>query len=103
MGNHDSPGSQRWVPDIRVFWKPPFQYALLVTSAFAPKLLHLWSHVRSLPVVLYVLYMPTFLALDAVNALFFWALVHAGQGRARSKWTALLGVLKVVVWYVRPK
>lgn len=91
---------QRFIPDVRVFWKPPFQYALLVTSTFAPKLLHLWSHVYSLPVVLYVLYMPTFLALDVVNALLFWVLVHAGQGRARTKWTALIGGLRVIVCLV---
>lgn len=90
---------QRVIPHIRVVEKPPFQYALLITSTFAPKALHLWSHLYSLPVVLYVLYMPTFVALDVVNAIWFWCLVHAGQGRSRTKTTALIGVFRGFVWY----
>lgn len=39
----------------------------------------------SLPVVLYVLYMPTFLALDALNVGLFWGLVHVGQGMGMGK------------------
>lgn len=93
-------GSQRFVPDVRVFWRPPFQYALLFASAFAPKLLHLWSHVSSLPPVLYVLYLPTFVALDVVNAALFWVLVHLGPSRTRPRLAALVGVLRAVVWYV---
>ena len=100
-----SMGVQLWqkvIPDIGVFWKPPFQYALLVTSTFAPKLLHLWSHVNSLPPVLYILYMPTFIALDVVNAFMFWILVHMGQCRTRTRTSAFVGVARGIISCVYP-
>ena len=66
---------------VRHFWTTPFQYALLVTAALAPKVLHLWSHRASLPPVLTILYLPTFMGLDIINAILFWILVHLGQVR----------------------
>jgi hypothetical protein len=62
--------------DVRQMWRPPFQFALLIIAATTPKLLHLYSHLSSLPPLLYLLYTPTFLALDALNAVLFWAIVH---------------------------
>lgn len=42
----------------------PFLYSLLVTSSLASKLIHLFSHRHSLPILLFVLYLPTFLLPD---------------------------------------
>jgi hypothetical protein len=72
-----------------------FQYALFMTSILAPKFLHLYSHIRSLPPLLYVLYLPTFLAVDFVSAALFWGLVHLnGHGK---RWT-LLALLRGLFW-----
>lgn len=61
---------------LRRFWTVPFQYSLLSTSVLSAKLLHLYSHIKSLPPVLFILYLPTFLALDVAIAFTFWLLVH---------------------------
>lgn len=75
--------------------KVPFQYALLMTAVLAPKLLHLNTHLHSLPPLLFVLYLPTFLAVDFVSAVLFWILVHLnGHGKA---WM-LLGLAKALIW-----
>ena len=82
-------------PTLRRFWKTPFQYALLVTSVLFAKLLHLYSYIASLPPVLFILYLPTFLALDVVIALTFWLLVHiTAHGRA---WI-LLALVRSAIW-----
>ena len=81
--------------DLRQFWKSPFQYSLLITSTLAPKFLHLYLHFTSLPVLLYVLYLPTFLALDVLNALLFWGLVHL---RVHGTAMVLLAVFRFVIW-----
>lgn len=78
------------------FWKSPFQYSLLVTSTLAPKLLHLYVHFDSLPVLLYMLYLPTFLALDLLNGLLFWGLVHL---TAHGKVLALLALTRFIIWW----
>lgn len=93
-------GSSNFQPvflDLRQFWKSPFQYSLLVTSTLVPKLLHLYLHFSSLPVLLYVLYLPTFLAPDALNAMLFWGLVHLNtHGRV----SMVLALTKGMIWYV---
>lgn len=83
--------------DIRNFWKPPFQYSLLVIAATTPKLLHLYSHTTSLPPLLYLLYLPTFLALDVLNAALFWSLVHFS---ARGWLSLLLSLIRAGVMSV---
>jgi len=51
----------------------------------------------SLPIVLYVLYMPTFLALDVVNAFLFWLLVHLGQSRTRTRIALAIAIVRGVI------
>lgn len=63
--------------DVRHFLGLPFQYSLLVIATTTPKVLHLYTHITSLPPLLYLLYLPTFLALDVLNALLVWLLIHA--------------------------
>jgi hypothetical protein len=81
--------------DLRQFWKPSFRYSLLITSTLAPKILHLYLHFTSLPVLLYVLYLPTFLVPDVLNALLFWLLVHL---KAHGTPMVLLAVSRFVIW-----
>ncbi|KAH7065072.1 hypothetical protein B0J12DRAFT_639019 [Macrophomina phaseolina] len=57
--------------------EPPFwqlraksQFTLLFVSSFAAKLIHLYSHRSSLPILLIVLYTPTFLLPDVLLVLF---------------------------------
>jgi hypothetical protein len=42
------------------------QFALFFVSYFTAKLLHLGSHAGSLPILLYILYFPTFLLVDVL-------------------------------------
>ena len=46
--------------------KSKYHFALLALSSFTGKLLHLYSHRTSIPVLLFVLYLPTFLLPDVV-------------------------------------
>lgn len=45
----------------------PYAYALLITSVWTSKLIHLYSHLTSLPPLLTILYLPTFLILDLLT------------------------------------
>ncbi|KAL3420939.1 sulfatase domain protein [Phlyctema vagabunda] len=56
-------------------WRSPFQYSILCTALISSKTVHLYNHLTSLP-PLFVLYLPTFFAIDIVLAGFFWVLVH---------------------------
>lgn len=49
---------------VQAFWRPKNQFALFFVSYFLAKLLHLGSHASSLPILLYILYFPTFLLQD---------------------------------------
>lgn len=77
----------------------PFQYALLITSVLSAKLLHLYSHVTSLPTLLFILYLPTFLTLDVVDAVIFWVLVHL---RVHGRTSILLTLARGAIWWVIP-
>ena len=44
--------------------RPKNQFALFFVSYFTAKLLHLGSHAGSLPILLYLLYFPTFILPD---------------------------------------
>ena len=82
-------------PTLRRFWRTPFQYSLLMTAVLFAKLLHLYNHVSSLPILLYLLYMPTFLALDAVNVVLFWTIVHI---TAHGRIWILLALVRGIFW-----
>jgi hypothetical protein len=51
---------------LQALAKPKFQLALFFVAFFVAKLLHLGSHAASLPVVLYLLYTPTFFLPDVL-------------------------------------
>lgn len=48
----------------QAFLRPKNQFALFFVSFFVAKLLHLGSHALSLPILLYILYFPTFVLPD---------------------------------------
>lgn len=50
----------------QAFLDPKNQFAIFFLASFVAKLLHLGSHAASLPILLYVLYFPTFLLPDLI-------------------------------------
>lgn len=61
------------------------QFALFFVSYFTAKLLHLGSHAGSLPILLYLLYLPTFLLPDLLLLIGSKIIVYqhnAGQASA---------------------
>jgi hypothetical protein len=67
---------------------------LLLTPVLSAKFLHLYSHITSIPILLYLLYLPTFLALDVVNALLFWIVVHISTHR---RWNILIILARCIL------
>jgi hypothetical protein len=53
-----------YLAPFQALLRPKNQFALFFVSYFVAKLLHLGSHASSLPIVLYLLYFPTFLLQD---------------------------------------
>lgn len=72
------------------------QYSILITSVLAAKFLHLYIHSTSIPFLLYCLYMPTFMAIDIINAILFWVIVHLNSS---GKLSILLGLSRGIFWY----
>lgn len=60
--------------------RPKNQFALFFVSYFTAKLLHLGSHVESLPILLYLLYLPTFLLPDILLLVGSKLLVYRHNG-----------------------
>lgn len=60
--------------------RPKNQLALFFVSYFTAKLLHLGSHAGSLPILLYVLYFPTFLLVDVLLLVFSKVLIYKQNG-----------------------
>ena len=74
---------------FQVVLRPRNQFALFVVSYFTAKLLHLGSHAGSLPILLYLLYFPTFLLPDALLLLGSKLLIYRHNGNQPStirKW-----------------
>jgi hypothetical protein len=74
---------------FQVVLRPRNQFALFVVSYFTAKLLHLGSHAGSLPILLYLLYFPTFLLPDALLLLGSKLLIYRHSGNQPStirKW-----------------
>lgn len=68
---------------LSVLLRTKDQFALFTVSSFAAKLLHLYSHRASLPILLIVLYTPTFLLPDLLLLLFGKLVVYRpNRGRA---------------------
>ncbi|KAF2135824.1 uncharacterized protein K452DRAFT_280927 [Aplosporella prunicola CBS 121167] len=67
------------------------QYSLFIVSSFASKLLHLYTHRASLPILLTLLYTPTFLLPDALLITFGRLLVYRQNYRRFTAPARLLG------------
>ena len=60
--------------------RPKNQLALFFVSYFTAKLLHLGSHAGSLPILLYILYFPTFLLVDILLLVISKLLIYRQNG-----------------------
>jgi len=60
--------------------RPKNQLALFFVSYFTAKLLHLGSHAGSLPILLYILYFPTFLLVDVLLLVISKLLIYRQNG-----------------------
>ncbi|GME33176.1 sulfatase domain-containing protein [Neofusicoccum parvum] len=79
---------------LSVLLRTKDQFALFTVSSFAAKLLHLYSHRASLPILLIVLYTPTFLLPDLLLLLFGKLVVYRpNRGRAWKICGGLLALL----------
>lgn len=73
---------------VQAFLRPRNQFSLFFVAYFVAKLLHLGSHAASLPIVLYLLYFPTFLLPDILLLFGSKVLIytqHGGQTSAIRK------------------
>ncbi|KAF2024287.1 alkaline phosphatase-like protein [Setomelanomma holmii] len=73
---------------FQAFLRPKSQFALFFVAFFVAKLLHLGSHFSSLPIVLYLLYFPTFLLPDVLLLVGSKVLIYrlnGGQASATRK------------------
>ena len=58
-----------------------YLFSLLVVSALCAKLFHLWTHITSLPIVVYCLYIPTYLIQDYLVIILGRLLLHSRRGK----------------------
>jgi hypothetical protein len=65
---------------LQIILRPKNQFALFFTSYFIAKILHLGSHVGSLPILLYLLYFPTFILQDVILLVGSKILVYRQNG-----------------------
>jgi len=65
---------------FQAFFRPKHQFSLFFVSYFTAKLLHLGSHASSLPILLYVLYLPTFLLPDFLLLVVGKVLIYTQNG-----------------------
>ncbi|KAJ4985590.1 sulfatase [Stagonosporopsis vannaccii] len=72
--------------------RPKNQFALFFVSYFTAKLLHLGSHAGSLPILLYLLYFPTFLLPDVLLLVISKVLIYRHNGSQPSTIRRWIGV-----------
>ncbi|KAI1911196.1 hypothetical protein LOZ39_002041 [Ophidiomyces ophidiicola] len=66
------------IPSFRL--SRPFLFSLLTVSVLASKLLHLFLHAHTIPVLRFIIYFPTFFIQDAAAIIFCRFLLHGGGG-----------------------
>jgi hypothetical protein len=77
-----------YLAPVQALSRTKTQFALFFVAFFSAKLMHLGSHAGSLPIVLYLLYTPTFLLPDVLLLVCSKVLVyrlHGGQASAIRK------------------
>jgi hypothetical protein len=77
---------------------PKTQFALFFVASFTAKLLHLASHASSLPILLYILYFPTFIAPDVLLLIGSKLLLYTHTNGQASPIRRLLGGLLASVF-----
>lgn len=78
---------------VQALSRPKNQFALFFVSYFVAKLLHLGSHASSLPILLYILYFPTFLIQDGLLLVISKACIYTQHGGQTSNYRKLSGGL----------
>ncbi|KAF2845165.1 alkaline phosphatase-like protein [Plenodomus tracheiphilus IPT5] len=76
---------------VQALSRPKNQFALFFVSYFIAKLLHLGSHASSLPILLYVLYFPTFLLQDWLLLVISKVFIYTQHGGQTSTWRRFVG------------
>ena len=76
---------------FQIALRPKNQFALFFVSYFIAKLLHLVSHAGSLPILLYLLYFPTFLLPDLLLLVGSKVLVYRHNGGQVSSVRRMIG------------
>ncbi|KAI8933132.1 hypothetical protein NX059_009773 [Plenodomus lindquistii] len=78
---------------VQALSRPKHQFSLFFVSYFVAKLLHLGSHASSLPILLYILYLPTFLLQDILLLVISKAFIFTQHGGQPSNYRRLIGGL----------
>lgn len=76
---------------LQAIGRPKNQFALFFAAFFVAKLLHVGSHLGSLPIVLYLLYFPTFLLPDFLLLVGSKILVYRLNGGQSSTTRRVIG------------
>ncbi|KAF1844951.1 alkaline phosphatase-like protein [Cucurbitaria berberidis CBS 394.84] len=82
-----------YLAPLQAFLDPKNQFALFFVGSFVAKLLHLGSHATSLPIVLYLLYFPTFILPDVILLVGSKLLVYTQNARHASPYRKIFGGL----------
>jgi hypothetical protein len=82
-----------YLAPLQAVTRPKSQFSLFFVSFFVAKLLHLGSHLGSLPIVLYLLYFPTFLLADFLLLFSSKVLVYRINGGQSSTTRKIFGGL----------
>lgn len=86
---------------LGIFYRTEDQFAFFFVSFFAAKLLHLYTHIVSLPILLYLLYLPTFLSTDvaliAFGKLLFYRRKRCAFGMLRKVLGGLLAYVFILI------
>lgn len=75
----------------------PLLLSLVVVTTFASKFLHLIQHIRSVPQLLFLLYLPTFFLIDLTVSVFSWYLLSLSSGVWSVAGLAIVAVLGYVL------
>lgn len=74
----------------------PLLFSLVVVTTVASKILHLYQHIRSVPYLSFLLYLPTFFLTDLVVCVLAWTLLSIFPGA----WGTAALVVVAILGYV---
>jgi hypothetical protein len=83
----------------------PLLLSLVIVTTLASKTLHLIQHIRSVPHLLFLLYLPTFFLTDLFVSIVSWALLWVfpgAWGTAGLVIVAILGYVWLITAFISP-